>query len=72
MGKVLEFKTYRKTATTEMRPYVEGEDMTGISVSPEITPEIGDLIARDPSNHSDLWLITAGFFAANYGEVEDG
>ncbi len=52
-----------------MRPYVEGEDMTGISVS-ELdrlvgSPKAGDMIARNPKNHNDRRLVTKKYFEDN-------
>ena len=60
------WNTYRRTGTTEMREYTPGEDMTGITVSEEAAskghPMQGDMIARDPNNHGDQWLVTKTFF----------
>jgi len=64
-----EWKTYRKTGLQEMRPYVEGEDMSGISVSAEDTPEPGGMIARNAKNNKDLWYVAKDFFEENYEEV---
>jgi len=33
------FKQYRRKGFSEMRPYIKGEDLTNISVSPEDDPE---------------------------------
>ena len=35
------YKDYRKKNVQPMRPYVPGEDMSGVSVSAEDTPEEG-------------------------------
>ena len=35
------FRPYRKKGVTEMRPYVPGEDLSGVSVSETDTPEEG-------------------------------
>lgn len=66
------WKEYRKKviATTEMRPYVPGEDLTGISVSiADDPPEEGDMIARNPKNSADMWLVGKEYFNDNYEEV---
>ena len=43
-----EFKRYRRTNIAEMRPYVKGEDLTGISVSEQDDPETDmGMIARN-------------------------
>jgi len=62
----LEFKHYRKNQTQEMRAYVPGEDLTGISVGAQDTPEEGGMIARNPKNHADQWYVAKQFFAENY------
>lgn len=66
----MEFKQYRKKGIAEMRPYVPGEDMRGISVAvPDMqagSPKDGDMIARNADNHADQWLVSAAFFAKNY------
>jgi hypothetical protein len=53
-----------------MRPYVPGEDLSGVSVSSEFTPRKGDMIARDPSNHADVWHVDGDFFQENYVPAE--
>jgi hypothetical protein len=69
-----DFKWYRKKQLQEMRPYVDGEDMTGISVSaPDHqagSPRVGDMIARNATNHADQWLVAKGFFDQNYEPAE--
>jgi hypothetical protein len=64
------FKSYRKKQLAEMRPYVVGEPMTSIAVNDVDraagSPQAGDLIARNPANHADQWLVSAAFVAANY------
>ena len=64
-----EFKNYRKKNVQPMRPYVPGEDMTGISVNKEDTPEIGGMIAINPKNIEDRWYIGKAFFEENYEEA---
>jgi hypothetical protein len=62
-------KNYRKKGVQPMRPYIPGEDLTGISVSPENTPEEGGMIAQNPMNPKDQWYVAKDFFLANYEEV---
>lgn len=64
-----EMKNYRKKNVQPMRPYVEGEDLTGVSVSAEDTPEVGGMIAVNPANPSDKWYVAKQFFADNYVEA---
>jgi len=65
-----EFKQYRRREMAELRPYVEGERMTGIAISPQDqehgSPKPGDMIARNPKNHLDKWLVAAEYFADNF------
>lgn len=66
------YTLYRKTGKVEARPWIEGDDMSEISVSPKDaqngSPKTGDWIARDPNDPEDMWLISEEFFHANYEE----
>jgi hypothetical protein len=68
-----EFKSYRRKQVAELRPYHDGDDMTGISISAADKaagcPKLGDMIARNPHNHSDQWLVAARYFADNFEAV---
>lgn len=57
---------YRKKNVQPMRPYVPGEDMAGISVNKEDTPELGGMIATNPKNDEDRWYVAKQFFEDNY------
>ena len=61
-----EWRLYRKTALQEMRPYVEGEDIGGVSVSAGTTPGPGGMIARNADDHDDQWYVAAELFRTNY------
>jgi len=65
-----EFKQYKRKAIAELRPYVDGESMEGVMVSEEDaragSPKVGDMIARNPKNHADQWLVSAAYFADNF------
>lgn len=54
----------------ELRPYEPGEDMERISISgPDKmagSPKAGDMIARNPQNHDDQWLVAEKYFADNF------
>lgn len=67
------FRLYRKSQLTEMRPYEEGELLNDVCVSDMDrmggSPRVGDMIARNPKNHADQWLIAQDYFEANYQEV---
>jgi hypothetical protein len=68
-----EFKQYRRKQIAELRPVEPFEDLTGVSVSPEDlkagSPKMGDMIARNPKNHADQWLVAAAYFADNFEPV---
>lgn len=64
-------RLYRKKGTTPMRPYVPGEDLTGISVSKEDTPELGGMIAHNPDNLQDRWYVAKAYFNHYYEPVSD-
>jgi hypothetical protein len=64
-----EWKKYRKTAIQEMRDYIPGEDLTGVSITPGETPAEGGKIARD--NHGSMWYITPEFFSDSYVLVDE-
>ena len=63
-----------KRGLTEMRPYIPGESMAGISMAAEDVkvghPKEGDYIARNQTNHEDMWLISAAYFDQNYIALE--
>lgn len=63
------YKNYRKKNVQPMRPYVLGEDLSGVSVSAEDTPEEGGMIAYNPDNPADKWYVAKAFFEANYVEA---
>jgi len=60
-----EVKNYRKKTIQPMRPYVPGEDLEGVSVSVEDTPELGGMIAIGADNDA-RWYVSKGFFEGNY------
>ena len=63
------WKQYRRTGLSEMRPYIVGEDLTNISVGDEDTPKEGDMVARNPDNHADQWLVAKEYFDKNLEEI---
>jgi len=70
-----QYRRYHRTQIAELRPYIEGEDMTDISVSnadlKNGSPKAGDMIARNPRNPEDRWLIAQAYFRANFEEVKE-
>jgi hypothetical protein len=68
-----DFTQYRKKQLAEMRPYVAGEPLVGVSIADVDrqagSPKVGDMVARNPLDHRDQWLVTEAFVAANYEPV---
>lgn len=69
-----EFKQYRRKQIAELRPYVPGERLpSSVSISePDInngSPKIGDMIARNPKNHEDQWLVAKQYFEDNFESI---
>lgn len=65
-----EFKKYRRTNIAEMRPYIQGENLAGISVSKTDNPETDmGMIARNPLNHDDQWYVARQYFEENFEEI---
>ena len=69
----MEFKQYRRKQIAELCPYVEGLSMDGVSIGIEDvkagSPKIGDMIARNPKNYNDMWLIAEKYFHDNFEPV---
>jgi hypothetical protein len=67
------FYQYRRKQIAELAQWVPGTDMTDVSVSAEDqragSPKVGDMIARNPKNHADKWLVAAQYFADNFEAV---
>lgn len=64
------FKPHRRKGIVLLRPYIPGEDLSNISVSKEDTPKLGDMIAMNPKNDKDQWLIAEQFYKDNYEPTE--
>jgi hypothetical protein len=64
-----QFKQYRRTQIAEMHLHrlpvlgISSEDLKAGS------PKAGDMIARNPKNHLDQWLVAAQYFADNFEAV---
>jgi len=60
------FKQYKRKGLSEMRPYVQGEDMDDVSVADVDNPETDmGMIARNPKNHKDQWYVARQYFEDN-------
>jgi hypothetical protein len=69
-----EFKQYRRKQIAELRPFQEGEELSErISISQTDrdngSPKVGDMIARNPKNHDDIWLVAKQYFMDNFEPV---
>lgn len=74
-NKMSEFKNYRRKQIAELRPFSEGEKLSdAVSISQADkdagSPKVGDMIARNPKNHDDQWLVAKQYFEDNFEEVE--
>lgn len=70
-----QFKQYRRKQIAELRPYQEGEVLAdNVSISSEDkkagSPKAGDMIARNPKNHNDQWLVAAQYFQDNFEAID--
>ncbi len=65
-----EFKPYKRKAIAHLREYVEGETLQGVSISVEDdlagSPKKGDMVARNPKNYEDKWLVANLYFNDNF------
>jgi hypothetical protein len=70
-----EFKRYRRKQVAELRPYVPGEslgDRVSVSASDREagSPKEGDMIARNPDDHADQWLVAKEYFETNFEPID--
>ncbi len=67
------FKQYKRSQIAEMARWVPGMDITDVSISKLDLdaghPKDGDMIARNPKNHANKWLVTAQYFADNFEPI---
>ena len=66
-----DWANYRRTNTAEMRPFVPGEHLSSnVSISEADrrngSPKEGDMIARNPEDPGDLWLVAKEYFEKNF------
>ena len=72
------FKQYRRKAIAELRP-VTDEEVMSMKLDPSISisaadkengsPFMGDMIARNPKDHTDQWLVAKQYFEDNFEEI---
>ena len=74
-----DFKKYSRTSIAELRPVTQGDidrfanSIYCVSIEDlrNGSPKIGDMIARNPKNHLDQWLIAKDYFEENFESLED-
>jgi hypothetical protein len=76
-----EFKQYRRKNIAEARSVTEqdiqdilfGKTRISLSQADEEngSPKIGDMVARNPLNHEDQWLIAEKYFKENFEEIPE-
>jgi len=59
-------KVIHSIRDTEFRVSVSDADLKSGS------PKIGDMIARNPKNHNDQWLVAEQYFKDNFKEINNG
>lgn len=68
-----EFKQYLRKQIAELRPYAAGEKIPHVSISQEDlsagSPKRGDMIARNPKNYKDQWVVAEQYFKDNFEEI---
>lgn len=66
------FKKYKRKQFTFMRPYIPGEDMTGITYNENIDViEEGGMIAMNPQDHNDKWYVNKPYFEHHFELIEE-
>jgi len=65
-----EWQQYRRKGLAEMRAPRADDSADDISVSKEDAPEWegprDGKVARNPTNHADMWYVSAKYFAENF------
>ena len=64
------FKEYRRKAIAELQEWTPEMDMTRVSISQADkengSPKAGDMVARNPEDHTDQWLVAEDYFNKNF------
>jgi hypothetical protein len=71
------YKEYRRIENAELRPVtakeIKANLIEGVSIAPvdenQGSPKKGDMVARNPKNHTDQWLVAEKYFCDNFAEV---
>jgi len=66
---ILEWKEYKRKGLSQMTEWKEGLNVDHVSISDEDkakgSPKVGDMIARNPKNYKDQWLVAKAYFDDN-------
>lgn len=66
---------YRRKQIAELAPWTPDFDMNNVSISAfdraNGSPKAGDMIARNPANHDDKWLVAGKYFLDNFEPVDE-
>lgn len=66
---MVDYKQYKRKGLSEMTPWVSGLKIDDVSISQADldngSPQSGDMIARNPKDHSDKWLVAKQYFEDN-------
>lgn len=73
----MSFKKYKRTNVSEMRHVTQEEIEHGLDPRISLSaadrengsPKPGDMIARNPQDHGDMWLVAAEYFVENFEEA---
>lgn len=65
---------YEKLDAILTSSYFEGDKLISVSISDvdkkNGSPKIGDMIARNPKDHSDQWLVDKQYFEDNFQDID--
>lgn len=73
--KIAELRPVTKEDIEEYKDFgfIGTESVSNVSISNEDfqygSPKIGDMIARNPKNHNDQWLVAKEYFEDNFEEL---
>jgi len=69
----MSWKTYQRKGSIEAVDafeFIRANPSVKISIADEDTkngsPKTGDMVARNPDNHADMWLINSDYFSKHY------
>ena len=63
-GDIAWFQTYGEMEREKVKISISSEDLKNGS------PKIGDMIARNPKNHNDQWLVAQQYFSDNFEPIQ--